>query len=117
EIVFEAGEGMGQALSEPVEFRLVGFLIRRRVFWVLHRQDVLRRAHEHCQMADLVGDRLDDLNSGRANPYDPDPLAGELDRLLRPPCSVDQLSFERLLSGEKGSEWSGQHAAAGDEEL
>ena len=66
---------------------------------------------------DLVRDRLDDLDPGRADADDADALAREIDRLFRPVRGVDQLALERLLSGENVRQRRREHAAAGDQEL
>ena len=117
EIVLEASEGVRQALGQPLELRLVGVLILRREFRVLHRNDVLRGADEHRQVTDLVGDCLNHLDSGRTDTDDTDALAGEIDRFIRPARGVEQSPLERLLSGEQRRHRGGQHSAAGDQIL
>ena len=84
EVVFEAGKGIGERISQLLEPRLVGRDILRAILRALHRQDVLRRPHENLQLPDLAGDGLDDLDTRRADPDDADPLAGQIHRLLRP---------------------------------
>jgi hypothetical protein len=84
EVVFEAGEGVRDGVAELREAGLVPVLVGLRVLRILHRQHVLRGPGEHGQLLDLGCDRLDHLNPGGPDPDHPDPLAGQLDRLLRP---------------------------------
>jgi len=115
-VVFEAAEGGGQDLAQFLEALLVGGDLVGAVGRVLHRQDVLGRAHEDRQMGDLVGDRLDDLDPGRADAHDADPLAGQIDALARPARGVKDPAAEILLPRKAVLERGRQHPRAGDQE-
>ena len=52
-------------------------------------------------MSDLARDGLDHLDTGGADADDADTLAGEVDRLLRPPPGVEELPLERFPAGEQ----------------
>ena len=116
EVVFEAGEGVLDAVADFRETRALLRPVRRAVFRVAHRDDVLRRAQEHLQMAHLGRDGLDDLDAGGAGAHHAHPLADELDPLLRPACGVMDLPAERGLARKQLVQRRRQHAGAADQE-
>ena len=116
EVVFEAGEGVGQRLAQFLEPRLVGGDFLGAVGGVLHRQHVLRRADEDLQLGHLVGDGLDHLDAGGTDADHPDALARKVDALAGPARGMDDPALEAVLPGEDVGHGRGQHPAAGHQE-
>ena len=100
EVVLETRGGVWEGVLELLETCFVDLDLVGTVFQILHRDDVLRRPHEHRQMLDLARNGLYDLDAGRADPDDADALAGEVDRLLRPAAGVHKLPRECVLPGK-----------------
>ena len=117
EIVFEAGEGVRQVGRQLVPARLVGCGLVRPVFRVLHRQHVLRGAHEDRHRADDGRDGLDHLDPRGADADDADTLAFQIKPALRISPGVNDLAPEAVLPLEAVGERCREHPGAADQEL
>ena len=117
EVVLEAGEAVGQRGAQLFKAGLVGRGFLRAVAGVLHRQHVLRRADEHLQLLDLVGNGLDDLDAGGADAHHAHTLLTQVQRLVRPAPGVEDAAGKALLPLEHLFHRGRQHAGAGDQVL
>ena len=66
---------------------------------VMQGRGPIRRALKHCQMPNILGDGLDDLNGGRARADNANTLALEIDRIMRPAGGVEGLACEGISPG------------------
>src|SRR6266545_2550795 len=72
---------------------------------VVERRAPVRTTLKHGQLTDLVRDLADHLDRGGAGADDADPLAGELDRLVRPIKSMERAPLERLHAFQPRQRW------------
>ena len=73
------------------------------------------RALEHGELGGLLGDDRDRLDGRRPGADDPDPLTGEVHRLMGPPPGVERRALERLGARDVG-DVGGAQAARGHHE-
>ena len=93
------------------------FLLRLRVdLAVVQRRAPVRRALEHRQMPDAAGDGLNGLHAGGAGPDYCNPLAGEVDRFVRPSGGVEGLALEFVYALDPRHGGGGERANGGDQE-
>ena len=83
---------------------------------VAGREGVLRGPLEHGDVLGRLGDLGDRLHAGRAGPDDPDALALEGDRLVRPPAGVVRRAGEVVDAGVVGLVGDEQRAGGTDQE-
>src|SRR5205823_13413259 len=63
---------------------------------IAERRTVIGRALEHRQMADVLGDRRDELDPGGPGADDADPLTGQVQALRRPAPGVTPDALEAV---------------------
>ena len=92
----EAGRGFPAAGED---FRIACFdlgLFFGRDLAVVQRRCPIRRALKHCQMANILGDGLDDLDGGRARADDTNAFAREINRIMRPAGGMESLTLKGI---------------------
>ena len=83
---------------------------------VVQRRAPVGGALVHGERRDLVDDGRHHLHAARRGADDGHPLAGEVDRLGRPPAGVVLHAAEVVAAGDVGEVGHRQHAGGGDEE-
>ena len=104
-LVVEAARRAGAGGEDLVVARLMSAISLVGDRPVVQRRAPVRPALEHGELAHLVGDLADDLDAGRAGADHGDPLAGQLDRLVRPVVGVERAALEAVHALSGGAGW------------
>ena len=85
-------------------------------FPYLPRQRVRRGSLEHVQLVDVAGDHGDQLHACRSGADHADPLAGEVNTLLRPSAGEQRCAGERIHARDVGFQRRRQDSRGCDDE-